>query len=574
MKKPEVSKYYMEKVHPYIPEAYDQLVQGRITRREFLRLSTLLGMSAGTAAIASACGAPATEAPAPVATGRMEEGPAMSEKRGGELQIVEFTKASDHPARYSWLFDANQTRLVHEYLTETDKDNITHPFLLESWTANDDLTVWDLNVRQGVNWTDGSPLTAEHVKFNFEEWLNPDTGSSVLGLWQGFLEPANVEVVSDQVLRLNLNAPLLSVPENMFHYPSQIIHPSFDGDVTSGNNLSTGAHVIEEYIVGERIRTVARWTQGDEGYWQKGEDGLPLTYFEAINWIDSGEGGSSKATLLQTGQTDIANLNATDFLTLRDDPNFNVVSITTSQTQVLRFRVDLEPWSDNRVRLAVKKLQDREKMLENTYFGEGVIGNDTHISPVHPAYSPMAYIPYDPEGAKALLAEAGQEGLEFEVSVGTGWDWIVSIAETLAEDAKAAGVNVTLDTMPNSAYWDLWKETPVGISWWAHRPLAVMVLSLAYIGDDEGNPVAWNETRWMDEKFSELLKKAQGTLDLEARRAIYADLQRIQSERGSIGIAYFYNVWLTHQQYVVGALPHPTDYNLWHQVWIDKSKQT
>ena len=68
MKKPKISKWQMEKVHPYIPEMYDQLKQGRVSRREFLRVATLLGMGAGAAIVAAQCGSPAEPA-APASSG-------------------------------------------------------------------------------------------------------------------------------------------------------------------------------------------------------------------------------------------------------------------------------------------------------------------------------------------------------------------------------------------------------------------------------------------------------------------------------------------------------------------------
>lgn len=582
--KKKITKKEMEKIHPYIPEVYTRLEQGRVSRREFLRTATLLGMSAGAAVIASACGAqPAetgTEAtaeqatePAAQATEEVVAAAASGPVRGGTLRTGFALQAIDHPARFSWSEGPNTLREVFEYLTETDKDNITHPVLLESWEANDDLTVWDLNLRQGIKWTNGDEFVAEHVKWNFEEWLNPDIGSSILGFWEGFLTPSGLEIVDDYTLRLNLDAPLITVPEILFHYPAMIIHPSFDGDITSGNNASTGAHLLEEYTPGERAKTVARWTKGDEGYWRKGADGKPLTYVEAMEFLDLGEDPTAYLTALQTGELDVLELTSPDqFLALRNDSDVIVNPVPTSQTQVLRFRVDLEPWSDNRVRMAVKKLQQRQKMLDNTFFGEGIIGYDTHVSPVHPSFAPMDDIPYDPEGARALLDEAGFDTLDFTISVATGWEWVVGIAETLVEDAKPAGVNITLDTMPLSAYWDVWTETPVGITAWGHRPLAVMVLPLAYTADSDGVPVAWNESRWVDEEFSALLKEAQGTLDVEARRAIMADIQRIQAERGSIGVAYFYNRWKAHIPGWVNLPAHPTGYNLFSEAYFDPDK--
>ena len=136
-------------------------------------------------------------------------------------------------------------------------------------------------------------------------------------------------------------------------------------------------------------------------------------------------------------------------------------------------------------------------------------------------------------------------------------------------DQPAAGINITLDTMPNSAFWDLWSETEVGITPWTHRPLAVMLLPLAYIADSEGNPVPWNESRFVDEEFTSILQEAQGTLDVEARRALYADLQRIQQERGAVLVSYFMNAWEASSQSVHGISAHPTGYRLYREVWVD-----
>jgi peptide/nickel transport system substrate-binding protein len=572
----------MAEIHPHIPEAYDQLTQGRISRREFMRMATLLGMSVGVASVAAACGTGGDEpepttAPAvttddePEAMEPTEEPAATGgPKRGGTLRVATQVPAVDHPARFSWVYDANQFRHVFEYLAETDQDNITHPYLLESWEANDDLTVWTLKLRPGIKWTNGDDLIAEHVKFNFAEWLNPDVGSSILGLWEGFLTIDGVEVVDDLTLRLNLDGPMLAVPENLFHYPAQIMHPSFDGDITSGKNPSTGAYLLDEYVAAERVRVVSRLSQGDNGYWRMGEDGDPLPYMDAIEWVDLGDDQTAHVAALQSGQVDnIYDPGIDSVLAVRNDPDINTSSVGTSRARVLRFRVDQEPWNDNNARLAVKKCQDRQKILDQAEFGEGILGHDTHASPVHPEFAPMDVPEFDPDGAAALLAESGLEDLEFDVAVGTGWTDVVAYAETLQEDAKAAGITVNLETMPNSAYWNLWTEAAVGITPWTHRPLAVMLLPLAYIADSEGTPVPWNESRWVDEEFTELLVEAQGTLDVEARRAIMADIQRIQMERGSIGIAWWRSSFSVSNPAFQGVQAHPTTYNLWHEVWYD-----
>jgi peptide/nickel transport system substrate-binding protein len=493
-----------DRIHPAVPEAQEQLRQGRISRREFLRVATLLGVSVPAAYALAACGtAPAAAPPAGQATAApaaaATTAPAAAVKRGGILKVGIQVPAVDHPARFSWVFDSNEFRQVYEYLTETGADNITRPYLLDSWEVNDTLDVWTLKLRQGIKWSNGDEFTSEDVLFNFNEWLKTETKSSILGLWEGFLKIENVKAVDTHTVQLMLDAPKLDVPETLFHYPAQIMHRSFNGDLTTLKNPGTGPMKLDEFRVGELVKVSKR-----DGYWQNGVDGSPLPYLDGIEYIDLGNDQTAYVAALQSGQIDtIYNPTVDSYLALRNDKRFVVEATPTSQVRLLRMRVDVEPWTDVRVRNALKKVQNRESILEKAYFGQGELGHDFHVAPVQPEYAPAEVPAYDPEGAKALLTEAGvTQPLDVAISVGTGWTDIVAYIETLKEDAKAGGFNITLDTMPNASYWEVWTETPVGVTPWTHRPLAVMLLPLAYIADASGTPVPWNESRWVDQEFS------------------------------------------------------------------------
>lgn len=561
-----------QRFHPAVSDLQKQLKAGRISRREFLRTVTLLGVSAGTAYAMTACAPPpqavAPAAPAAPAATEPTAAPAAAAgpKRGGVVKVGIQVPAVDHPARFSWVFDSNEFRQVYEYLTETGPDNVTRPYLLDKWEVNPELTEWTLTLKPGIKWSNGDELTTEDVIFNFNEWLKPETKSSILGLWEGFLKPEGVQKVDDLTVKLMLDAPKLDVPETLFHYPAQIMHRSFNGDLTTLKNPGTGPMKLDEYKVGERVVVSKR-----DGYWQNGADGSPLPYLDGIEYIDLGNDQTAYVAALQGGQIDtIYDPTVDTYLALKDKAGVVIEPITTSQVRVLRLRVDQDPWKDNKVRQAFKLTQDRQAILDKAYFGQGELGGDFHVSPVHPEYAPIDLPKYDPEAAKKLLEEAGiTEPLKMQISVGTGWTDVVAYAEALKESAKAGGFEIELNTMPNSAYWDLWTETPVGITPWTHRPLGVMVLPLAYIADSTGAPVPWNESRWVDEEFSTLLKKAQGTIDIEARRALMKDIETIQRDRGSVAIAWWQNVWNIKSPKLQGAPAHPTHYQLWREAWLD-----
>jgi peptide/nickel transport system substrate-binding protein len=565
MNRPRISKKQMEKVHPYIPEAYDQLTQGRLSRREFMRLATLLGMSAGVASFAAACGTGGAE---PTAVGEQvteevaEQAPAAGAiQRGGTLTKSMELQLLDHPARLSWTQGANIVRHISEYLTETGVDNITRPYLLDRWEASEDLGTWDLFLKEGITFNNGQDFTADDVMFTYGEWLNPDVGSSVLGLMSYLSGMQDVEKVDDYHVRLHLQTPSISVPEDLFHYPAVILPRDFEGDIIR-QPVGTGYFLLEEYAEGERAVLKRR-----EDYWRNGEDGQPLPYLDELIYVSTDKDAGVAA--LQSGQVDsMYDPRPSDFQALKDNPDLVVRPASTAQALILRTRVDLEPWDDNRVRTALKMAQDREKILQLSYFGEGDLSLDAHMAPVHPAYAEKPIPEYDPEAARALMEEyAAEKGIDLplQVTLATKNDQAEpDIAQALKELALPAGFDITLDITEPSGYWDRWTEVDLGITSWTHRPLATMVLALAYIKEGIG---AWNETRWTDDEFETLLQEAQATLDVEARRGIMSQLEDIMQERGPIGNSYWKNVWdITHKRFE-NIKPHPAQWDLFYDIW-------
>lgn len=559
-----------ERIHPLALQAADKLQQGRISRRDFLRYATLLGVSVGTAYAMAACapaGAPA-EAPASSGAASTEAGAGGGAiTRGGTLRKGMLVQQVDHPARLSWIEGANAVRLVNEYLTETGPDNITRPYLLDSWEASDDVMTWTLNLRQGIKFNNGDELTADDVLFTFSQWLDPEVGSSMLGLLT-YLDGMNsVEKVDDYTIRLNLTAPNIGVPEHLFHYPAVILHRDFQGDWVQ-QPIGTGAFTLVEYTEGERASFKAR-----PDYWRMGDDGQPLPYLDEIVFVSVDKDASVAA--IQAGQLDtLFKPRPSDFLALKDNPDLQVKSVATANCFVVRMRVDQEPWDDNRVRAALKMCQDRQRILDLSYNGEGILAIDAHFSPVHPAYAERPIPAYDPDSARALLEEyATEKGIELPLKVTLSTKNDLSepeIAQALKEMAAPGGFDITLDITEPNGYWDRWTEVPLGITIWAHRSLDTMVPPLAYIADADGNPVPWNETRWVDSEFSEKLAQAELTLDVEARRQIIGELEDIMQARGPVGISYWTNEWEIIPKSFQNVVAHPSNFDFYYEVWKEQ----
>ena len=551
-------------MHPAVPELQESLRKGKISRREFLRFATLLGLSVSSASILANCapaGAP-TQAPAPVAT----EAPKAAITRGGKLVVASRVQKVAHPAQFSWVSASNQLRQVAEYLTQTDKDNITHPLLLDSYKPSDDLKTWTLNLRKGIKHNNGDEFNADDVVFTMGEWFKDDVGSSIKGL-MSYMDATGIEKVDDYTVNLHLNTAEIGVPEHLFHYPALMLNSrTFEGDFIKAPH-GTGPYTLDTYKEGERVLIKAR-----KDYWQKGADGQSLPYLDEMEFIDMGEDTSAWIAAIKSGQVEYMDLSdnvSPDFYNgLKDDANITVDGLPTGISRVLRMRVDLDPWKDNKVRLALKLCQNREKILNLAYFGQGLQGGDFHVYPKHPEYCEKPIPAYDPEKAKQLLTEAGYpDGLDVKLAIGSGWPDIVAYAQVLKEDAAAAGLRITIDSMPNSQYWEKWTEVDLGITPWTHRPLGTMILNLAYTADDKGQPAAWNESRWVDEEFSTLLAQANGTLDVDKRREIMCKLEQIQIDRGPIGIAYWQNIWTIYRKNVQAVPGHPTMYMLFNEVW-------
>ncbi|MEX1303871.1 MAG: ABC transporter substrate-binding protein, partial [Rhodovibrionaceae bacterium] len=457
--------------HPHIGTLKKEYLSGKASRREFLRMATLLGMSA-TAAYAFVGKGGSLVAPAQAAM-----------PKGGTARIAMRVQELSTPHSWNWSVKSNIGRQVLEYLAVTGHDNVTRPHLLSSWEVSEDLRTWTLHVRQGVKWHNGRELTADDVEWNIRHILDEKTGSSVIGLMKGYMleeyedesddskhtrlwDSNAIEKVDDYTIRLNTKVPQIAVPEHLFHYPFTIMDPEEGGILEVGSN-GTGPFQLAELTVGEKAVLTAA-----PNYWGEGP------YLDSLEFIDLGEEASASLSALVSKQVDgmhTADLSVLD--TLKDREDVVIHEATTAQTAVARMRVTEKPFDDPRVRKAMRLATDTRKVLEFAYRDRGAPGEHHHVSPVHPEYAELPFMGQDLEKAMSLLAEAGYpDGIDIKLDCKKDPAWELRAVQVMVEQWKGAGIRCEINVMPSAQYWDVWTKTPFGFTQWQHRPLGVMVL--------------------------------------------------------------------------------------------------
>jgi len=551
------------KEHPILAHAGREFADGKIGRRDFLRIATLLGVGAPLAYGMAGLPQPARAQGAP--------------RKGGIVRIGMRVQDLKSPHTYSWIEGTNACRQVTDFLTYTGIDNVTRPNLVEKWEASADLKTWTLSLRKDVTWRKGRKFTADDAVWNLKRLLDAKTGSSTVGLLKGFIldefetdevdpktnakkkstrlwDASAISKVDDFTVRITGKSAYLAVPEALFHYPCHMLDPEENGVFQVGSN-GTGAFELVELEVGKRAVLVNH----KKPHWGGG------AHIDRFEIIDLGEDPAAQVAALASKQVDMIYMGAISTLpAIEKLPHIQVNSVDTAYTAVARVH-PIKPFDDKRVRQALRYATDTDAVLKVAHRSLGKPGEHHHVSPAHPDYNDVGFLKRDVAKAKALLAEAGYpNGIDTEIVARPAPDWELLAVQTMVEQWKEAGIRVKINVMPSAQYWQQWTKVPFGFTTWAHRPLGTMVLGLAY-----RSGAAWNEANWSNKEFDALITEAEGYLDMTKRKAVVARIQRIMLDDGPAVIPVWRAVFNYTDKKIKGYKIHPSIYIEAKDVWVD-----
>jgi peptide/nickel transport system substrate-binding protein len=537
------------KLHSAVPELCADVAKGAISKREFLRTVALLGVAVPSAKafLAATVGLDGLSLVSPA----MAQG---TPKSGGTLRFATVVQEITDPAIITWIEASDMFRNSLEYLVEVDADNVTKPFLAESWQPNEDLTAWRFKLRPGVKWSNGDDFTTDDVEFNFKRWTSPQSKSS---LKTTFKTMTGFEKHSPLEFTVHLSAPLLTVPESLYAYNAPMLHRRFEeeGGNWPKNPIGTGPFELTSYAVAQHCNFKRR-----EGYWGK------PAYLDAIEYINIGSDYQAQLAALVAGQVDVLyRIGVSELDLVSKLPNVKLLRGPAANTLCIRMKPGEKPFDDIRVRKAVVLAADNQKMLDIAVRGIGVVAENHHVAPFQPEYAKLPPLKRDVSEAKRLLAEAGyKDGIDLELTLGnTQGVWEQDTAQVLQQNLAEAGIRLKLNVIPAAQFWPIWTKVPFGMTYWAHRPLGVMTLDLAY-----RSGAAWNESGFSDPEFDKALDQAMALVDPKKRAVPTATCEKILQDACIMVQPYWHDKMTVVANKVQNFRAHPADYYKMHEVWM------
>jgi peptide/nickel transport system substrate-binding protein len=513
----------------------DELAAGRITRRDFVRRGTVLGLSLPTLSfLAAACGGDDEGDGAATGTGNGET--TARPQGGGALRTGIIAPAGDLDP--NTVADEGGLAVLGqsgEYLTWSDEELMLQPRLAEEWTPNEDGSVWTFTIRSGVTFHDDRPLTTEDVAATMNRLADPDIGSNSLSVFGGVLSPGNVRAVDDTTVEFTLDAPNGNFPYlvSSDNYNAIILPADYDTSGWTQDFLGTGPWVLDTYTpdVGVTYRK-------NPNYWDQSRQPLPDT-----NEIKFYAEEQARVLALQGGEIDaVSNFSVAGGGALLEDPNLTILEIRASQHRQIHMRTDREPFTDRRVRQAMALLLDRQALVDGLWEGRADLGNDSPFAPVFPSTdTSVEQRQQDVEQARALLAEAGQEGFEIELRTWEGFE-IPDLAALVQDAAQQAGITVRLNiTDPGTYYGDAvygkspWLDSTFGITDYGHRGVPNVLLTAPLTSRGP-----WNSAHFKNPTYDRLVADYAAALDVESQRTAARQIQELLLEETPIIFPYFY----------------------------------
>lgn len=458
-----------------------------------------------------------------------------SQETGPKRDNVTIALATDVSSLNPYGQDNNVTNQVmfhiYEPLVTQDRDLSIIPCLADSWEESEDGMTWTFKLHEGVKFHDGSDFTSEDVvaSYNYAKDVSASYNSR-------FATVDSIEAVDDYtvVLHMKNKYPLLLTDLAMVCISSKENIEGKTEEEIGNSVIGTGRYKLVEHVKEDHIDMVA-----NEEYW----GGAPE--IKSVRFRPISNAATRTATMLSgeldvmggVSVQDVERLEAAEGIHVVSEPSMEMIYM--NMEQMLDDNPAVEgggnPLKDVRVRQAMYQAIDTDMIINNVMQGHAY-PTATLIRDTFNGYSPeLERFPYDPEAAKALLAEAGYPD-GFTITLDAGSDITVNsseVAQAVAGYLEKIGIKVNLNLMPTATFLPHIRpyEHKTGLlisAWSVYTGEGISMMNQhCYTYDQEKGTGNANRGHYSNPEVDKLINEAMQESDKERRAELTKQIDKM-----------------------------------------------
>ena len=392
--------------------------------------------------------------------------------------------------------------LVFNRLFRLNTDFEVIPDLAESWEQPSE-TEWIIKIKEGVMFHDGSEMTAEDVKFSL------DRSKTMPKVQQVLSEVQSIDVIDKYTVKITTKSVFAPFLYTLVHAGTSIIPKTyFESGDNFVNPVGSGPYKFVEWVSGDRVVL-----EKNENYFDKNNMGQSdRIVFKVI------PEGTSRTIALETGEVDVVmEVPAIDMNKVKDNSELKLFEKPSTRISDFEMNTEKVPFNNKLVRQAMNYAIDKDALIIVALEGAGVPAGSV-LPPSFLGYKAGPYS-YNPEKAKALLAEAGYPD-GFETSITTKGVKRKRIAEFIQASLLEVGITAKVQMLEGSTFIDsiIKGNFETLVLGWTSNPDPDATLTPRFFS---GNINGMNFTRFNDPKNDQLIKEGREELDLAKRGKIY-----------------------------------------------------
>jgi peptide/nickel transport system substrate-binding protein len=504
------------------------------TRRDVIRGAAGVGLALGAGGLLAACGGSSGSTATTTAATNAKL------KQGGTMRVG-LGWGSTADTLSPWISysnsDASRQFALYDSLTQIrgsiGQFSVTN-MIADEVTPNSDGSEWTIRLKKGVEFHNGKTLDVDDFLYTVQQITNPATAAFNIGRFILF-DTAKAQKLDSLTVRIPMVTPVAIIPEMLGGGSvANIVPVGFDPK----NPVGTGPFKLKSFTPGQQT-VLERFPN----YW-----GEPAKVDELI-LIDLPD-DTARYNALLSGQIDVLDVVPYAQLSaLKQNSQYTVSSLPSGQFFPIAMRVDLAPFSDVRVRQAMRLAVDRQEVINTAFVGQATPGNDI-FGVFDPVIDKALVRPRDVEQAKSLLKQAGKENLTVQMTVANVGPGAVEACQVLASSVKDAGITVNIQMVDSGTYYGKnYTNWPFSVDTWPGLTYLVLILT------NDGPHAHVNLTHFDNPQFNAIYTEAKATIDPAKRAELSHELQMIEFDEGGNIIPAFPNYTAAYTKNVGGFYP-------------------